>query len=124
MPVSSSSAVNVYVRVHRNSPYLVCMDLSLSQSEVIDPNYLWIGPNGQNLKSKLHFYQEIKIFICFENLHYQNGPASSICSENVIALYGIQGTLTISVIITTMHKSCKYSAWENMFFPQIQLVEV
>uniref|UniRef100_A0A670YLV5 Zona pellucida binding protein 2 n=1 Tax=Pseudonaja textilis TaxID=8673 RepID=A0A670YLV5_PSETE len=52
MPVSSSSAVNVYVRVHRNSPYLVCMDLPLSQSEVIDPNYLWIGPNGQNLKRK------------------------------------------------------------------------
>uniref|UniRef100_A0A8C5RNE1 Zona-pellucida-binding protein 1/2 N-terminal domain-containing protein n=1 Tax=Laticauda laticaudata TaxID=8630 RepID=A0A8C5RNE1_LATLA len=52
MPVSSSSAVNVYVRVHKNSPYLVCMDLSLSQSEVIDPNYLWIGPDGQNLKRK------------------------------------------------------------------------
>uniref|UniRef100_A0A8C5WQN4 Zona-pellucida-binding protein 1/2 N-terminal domain-containing protein n=1 Tax=Laticauda laticaudata TaxID=8630 RepID=A0A8C5WQN4_LATLA len=43
---------NVYVRVHKNSPYLVCMDLSLSQSEVIDPNYLWIGPDGQNLKRK------------------------------------------------------------------------
>lgn len=81
------------------------MDLSLSQSEVIDPSYLWIGPNGQNLRSKLHFYQEIKIFICFENLCYPNGPASSICSENVIALYG---TLTKSVIITTMHKSCKH----------------
>ncbi|KAM6452821.1 zona pellucida-binding protein 2 [Liasis olivaceus] len=52
MPISSSSAVNVYVRVHRNSPYLVCMDLSLSQSEVIDPNYLWVGPNGQTLKRK------------------------------------------------------------------------
>ncbi|XP_063156722.1 zona pellucida-binding protein 2 isoform X2 [Candoia aspera] len=52
MPVSSSSTVNVYVRVHRNSPYLVCMDLSLSQSEVIDPNYLWVGPNGQTLKRK------------------------------------------------------------------------
>ncbi|KAM3821063.1 zona pellucida-binding protein 2 [Vipera latastei] len=44
--------VNVYVKVHRNSPYLVCMDLSLSQSEVIDPSYLWIGPNGQNLRRK------------------------------------------------------------------------
>uniref|UniRef100_A0A670JT20 Zona pellucida binding protein 2 n=1 Tax=Podarcis muralis TaxID=64176 RepID=A0A670JT20_PODMU len=47
---TSSSAVNVYVKVHRDSPFLVCMDLSLSQSEVIDPNYLWIGPDGLNLR--------------------------------------------------------------------------
>ncbi|XP_016850056.2 zona pellucida-binding protein 2 [Anolis carolinensis] len=44
--------VNVYVKVHRNSPFLVCMDISLSQNEVIDPTYLWIGPNGQILKGK------------------------------------------------------------------------
>ncbi|XP_061446068.1 zona pellucida-binding protein 2 [Rhineura floridana] len=47
---NSHHKVNVYVRVYRDSPFLVCMDLSLSQSEVIDPNYLWIGPDGQNLK--------------------------------------------------------------------------
>uniref|UniRef100_A0A8D2LCP8 Zona pellucida binding protein 2 n=1 Tax=Varanus komodoensis TaxID=61221 RepID=A0A8D2LCP8_VARKO len=44
--------VNVYVKVHRDSPFLVCMDVSLAQSEVIDPNYLWIGPDGQTLKGK------------------------------------------------------------------------
>ncbi|KAL8175855.1 UNVERIFIED_CONTAM: hypothetical protein K2H54_010717 [Gekko kuhli] len=37
--------------MHRDSPFLVCMDLTLSQSEVIDPNYLWIGPQGQNLET-------------------------------------------------------------------------
>ncbi|XP_015271814.1 PREDICTED: zona pellucida-binding protein 2 [Gekko japonicus] len=42
--------VNVYVKMHRDSPFLVCMDLTLSQSEVIDPTYLWIGPQGQNLE--------------------------------------------------------------------------
>uniref|UniRef100_A0A8D0BLX6 Zona pellucida binding protein 2 n=1 Tax=Salvator merianae TaxID=96440 RepID=A0A8D0BLX6_SALMN len=44
--------LNVYVKVHTNSPFLVCMDLLLSQTEVIDPNYLWIGPDGQNLKGQ------------------------------------------------------------------------
>nr|XP_020654968.1 zona pellucida-binding protein 2 [Pogona vitticeps] len=46
--------VDVYVKVHRNSPYLVCMDLSLSQNEVIDPTYLWIGPDGHTLNRKRH----------------------------------------------------------------------
>ncbi|XP_039372225.1 zona pellucida-binding protein 2 isoform X1 [Mauremys reevesii] len=44
--------VNIYVKVYTNSPFLVCMDLALSQKEVIDPNYLWIGPNGKTLKGQ------------------------------------------------------------------------
>uniref|UniRef100_A0A8C3T072 Zona pellucida binding protein 2 n=1 Tax=Chelydra serpentina TaxID=8475 RepID=A0A8C3T072_CHESE len=48
----SCIAVNIYVKVYTNSPFLVCMDLALSQKEVIDPNYLWIGPNGKNLKGQ------------------------------------------------------------------------
>ncbi|XP_054851610.1 zona pellucida-binding protein 2 [Eublepharis macularius] len=44
--------VNVYVKMHSDSPFLVCMDLTLSQSEVIDPSYLWIGPEGQILEKK------------------------------------------------------------------------
>ncbi|KAH0626881.1 hypothetical protein JD844_002157 [Phrynosoma platyrhinos] len=44
--------VDVYVKVHRNSPFLVCMDVSLSQNEVIDPTYIWIGPDGQTLNGK------------------------------------------------------------------------
>ncbi|XP_068775400.1 zona pellucida-binding protein 2 isoform X3 [Struthio camelus] len=43
--------VNVYVKMFTNSPFLVCMDLALSQEEVIDPNYLWIGPDGKNLEA-------------------------------------------------------------------------
>ncbi|KAJ7415106.1 Zona pellucida-binding protein 2 [Willisornis vidua] len=42
--------VNVYVKVSTNSPFLVCMDLALSQEKIIDPKYLWIGPDGRNLK--------------------------------------------------------------------------
>uniref|UniRef100_A0A8D0GPJ1 Zona pellucida binding protein 2 n=1 Tax=Sphenodon punctatus TaxID=8508 RepID=A0A8D0GPJ1_SPHPU len=45
-------AVNIYVKIYTSSPFLVCMDLALSQREVIDPNYLWIGPDGKNLKGK------------------------------------------------------------------------
>ncbi|NXF40204.1 ZPBP2 protein, partial [Nyctibius bracteatus] len=42
--------VNVYVKVFTNSPFLVCMDLSRSREEVIDPKYLWTGPDGKNLE--------------------------------------------------------------------------
>ncbi|XP_053118937.1 zona pellucida-binding protein 2 isoform X2 [Hemicordylus capensis] len=47
---NTTHKVDVYVKVHKNSPFLVCMDLTLSQSDVVDPSYLWIGPDGQNLK--------------------------------------------------------------------------
>ncbi|NXB09980.1 ZPBP2 protein, partial [Cnemophilus loriae] len=44
--------VNVYVKVFTNSPFLVCMDLALSQERIIDPNYLWIGPDGRDLRGQ------------------------------------------------------------------------
>ncbi|NXC91402.1 ZPBP2 protein, partial [Cercotrichas coryphoeus] len=44
--------VNVYVKVFTNSPFLVCMDLALSQEKIIDPNYLWIGPDGRYLQGQ------------------------------------------------------------------------
>uniref|UniRef100_A0A8D0L4Y5 Zona pellucida binding protein 2 n=1 Tax=Sphenodon punctatus TaxID=8508 RepID=A0A8D0L4Y5_SPHPU len=47
-----SQRLNIYVKIYTSSPFLVCMDLALSQREVIDPNYLWIGPDGKNLKGK------------------------------------------------------------------------
>ncbi|NWX12979.1 ZPBP2 protein, partial [Aegotheles bennettii] len=46
--------VNVYVKVFTNSPFLVCMDLSLSEEEeVIDPKYTWIGPDGKKLEGRM-----------------------------------------------------------------------
>ncbi|XP_064589948.1 zona pellucida-binding protein 2 [Zonotrichia leucophrys gambelii] len=44
--------VNVYVKVFANSPFLVCMDLALSQERIIDPNYLWTGPDGRVLQGQ------------------------------------------------------------------------
>ncbi|NXP61992.1 ZPBP2 protein, partial [Chloropsis cyanopogon] len=44
--------VNVYVKVFANSPFLVCMDLALSQESLIDPSYLWIGPDGRDLQGQ------------------------------------------------------------------------
>lgn len=49
---SSHFAENVYVKVFTNSPTLVCMDLTLSQDEVIDPRYSWTGPDGRNLEGE------------------------------------------------------------------------
>uniref|UniRef100_A0A7M4FSC4 Zona pellucida binding protein 2 n=1 Tax=Crocodylus porosus TaxID=8502 RepID=A0A7M4FSC4_CROPO len=48
----SCFAVDVYIKVYTNSPFLVCMDLALSQKELVDPKYLWIGPNGKNLEGQ------------------------------------------------------------------------
>uniref|UniRef100_A0A8B9F971 Zona pellucida binding protein 2 n=1 Tax=Amazona collaria TaxID=241587 RepID=A0A8B9F971_9PSIT len=50
----SCIAVSVYVKVFTNSPFLLCMDLARSQEELIDPNYLWIGPDGRSLEGQLH----------------------------------------------------------------------
>ncbi|NWT79471.1 ZPBP2 protein, partial [Lanius ludovicianus] len=48
----TSHEVNVYVKVFTNSPFLVCMDLALSQERIIDPNYLWTGPDGRDLEGQ------------------------------------------------------------------------
>lgn len=48
----SHTAENVYVKMFTNSPSLVCMDLSLSQEEIIDPKYSWTGPDGRNLEGE------------------------------------------------------------------------
>ncbi|KAM4884587.1 zona pellucida-binding protein 2 [Sylvia borin] len=50
--VVAAGWVNVYVKVFTNSPFLVCMDLALSQERIIDPNYLWIGPDGRDLQGQ------------------------------------------------------------------------
>uniref|UniRef100_A0A8B9MCM1 Zona pellucida binding protein 2 n=1 Tax=Accipiter nisus TaxID=211598 RepID=A0A8B9MCM1_9AVES len=47
-------AVKVYVKVFTNSPFLVCMDLARSREEVIDPKYLWIGPDRKNLEGQMY----------------------------------------------------------------------
>uniref|UniRef100_A0A803Y747 Ig-like domain-containing protein n=1 Tax=Meleagris gallopavo TaxID=9103 RepID=A0A803Y747_MELGA len=48
----SHIAENVYVKTFTNSPTLVCMDLPLSQDEVIDPKYSWTGPDGRKLEGQ------------------------------------------------------------------------
>ncbi|PNI34253.1 ZPBP2 isoform 2, partial [Pan troglodytes] len=39
----------IYVELHQNSPVLICMDFKLSKKEIVDPTYLWIGPNEKTL---------------------------------------------------------------------------
>uniref|UniRef100_A0A6I8P172 Zona pellucida binding protein 2 n=1 Tax=Ornithorhynchus anatinus TaxID=9258 RepID=A0A6I8P172_ORNAN len=57
--------VKIYVKVHHNSPFLACMDLELSQTEIIDPSYLWIGPDGRNIKgqSKMNITETGKLMV-------------------------------------------------------------
>ncbi|XP_074080113.1 zona pellucida-binding protein 2 isoform X2 [Macrotis lagotis] len=45
--------VKIYVKMHQNSPLLTCMDMELSQTEIVDPISLWIGPNGKHLRGNL-----------------------------------------------------------------------
>ncbi|XP_024428723.1 zona pellucida-binding protein 2 [Desmodus rotundus] len=42
--------VKVYVELHHNSPFLVCMDIKHAKKETVDPTYSWIGPNEKPLK--------------------------------------------------------------------------
>ncbi|NXH12630.1 ZPBP2 protein, partial [Bucco capensis] len=51
---NSQQQVTVLVKVFTDSPWLLCMDLAGSQAEVIDPKYVWIGPDGKNLEGQRH----------------------------------------------------------------------
>ncbi|XP_040856694.1 zona pellucida-binding protein 2 isoform X4 [Ochotona curzoniae] len=41
--------VKIYVKLHQNSPVLICMDFVRSRKETVDPTYLWVGPNEKTL---------------------------------------------------------------------------
>uniref|UniRef100_A0A287CYP4 Zona pellucida binding protein 2 n=1 Tax=Ictidomys tridecemlineatus TaxID=43179 RepID=A0A287CYP4_ICTTR len=41
--------VKIYVKLHQNSPVLICMDLNRANTETVDPTYLWIGPKEKTL---------------------------------------------------------------------------
>ena len=45
--------MKVYVKLHHNSPVLVCMDFKRAEKETVDPTYLWVGPNEKQLSGKL-----------------------------------------------------------------------
>ncbi|XP_075701798.1 zona pellucida-binding protein 2 isoform X4 [Rhinoderma darwinii] len=42
--------VNVYVKMLKESPFLACMDLGIANEVTVDPFFLWVGPDGRNLK--------------------------------------------------------------------------
>lgn len=59
--------VKIYVKLHHNSPILVCMDFKRSIKETVDPTYLWIGPNKRPLTGKLYdfnilFFNDMNFF--------------------------------------------------------------
>ncbi|XP_035157344.1 zona pellucida-binding protein 2 isoform X3 [Callithrix jacchus] len=39
----------IYVKLHQNSIVLICKDFKLAKKEIVDPTYLWIGPNEKTL---------------------------------------------------------------------------
>ncbi|XP_053426298.1 zona pellucida-binding protein 2 isoform X3 [Nycticebus coucang] len=41
--------VKIYVKLHQNSPVLICMDFKYAKKEIVDPTYIWIGPNEKTL---------------------------------------------------------------------------
>lgn len=45
--------VKIYVKLHQNSPVLICMDFVRSRKETVDPTYLWVGPNEKTLTGKM-----------------------------------------------------------------------
>nr|XP_003466976.1 zona pellucida-binding protein 2 isoform X2 [Cavia porcellus] len=47
--------VKIYVKLHQNSPILVCMDSHRASEETVDPTYLWIGPNEKMLTGNKQF---------------------------------------------------------------------
>ncbi|KAM4033611.1 zona pellucida-binding protein 2 isoform 3-T3 [Anomaloglossus baeobatrachus] len=62
---SLNQKVNVYVKMMKDSPFLACMDLDTAEKETIDPVFLWIGPDGRNLKrhSNMNLTQTGKLML-------------------------------------------------------------
>ncbi|XP_012621339.1 zona pellucida-binding protein 2 isoform X1 [Microcebus murinus] len=41
--------VKIYVKLHQDTPVLICMDVKHAKKEIVDPTYIWIGPNENTL---------------------------------------------------------------------------
>ncbi|KAI5944512.1 Zona pellucida-binding protein 2 [Manis javanica] len=61
----SGQPVKIYVKLHHNSPILVCMDFKRSIKETVDPTYLWIGPNKRPLtgNNRIHITETGKLMV-------------------------------------------------------------
>ncbi|KAM9255149.1 LOW QUALITY PROTEIN: zona pellucida-binding protein 2 [Cariama cristata] len=91
--------VNVYVKVFTNSPFLLCMDLARSE-EVIDPKYLWVGPDGKKFRRYANLTETGKLMVMG-------------FKESVSGAYTC--TLSHKIIETTTQEE-KYEAYKFMVY--------
>ncbi|XP_062893313.1 zona pellucida-binding protein 2-like [Mobula hypostoma] len=49
---NSNKPVKVYVKMYTDSPSLLCTTEELSEKELVDPYFIWIGPTGRNIKGE------------------------------------------------------------------------
>ncbi|GCB77524.1 hypothetical protein scyTo_0015678 [Scyliorhinus torazame] len=47
---NSNRPVKVYVKMYHDSPALLCTTQELSEKELVDPYFIWVGPSGRNIK--------------------------------------------------------------------------
>ncbi|XP_038610329.1 zona pellucida-binding protein 2 isoform X1 [Tachyglossus aculeatus] len=131
--------VKIYVKVHQSSPFLSCMDLELSQTEIVDPSYLWIGPDGRNIKgqSEMNITETGKLMVKnFQEslsgsytctLSYQNIKTEMQTEEEILKTYEFMlfayrepdYTYQISVRFTTQH--CKVAV-NGQFFEMLKKI--
>ncbi|XP_051894624.1 zona pellucida-binding protein 2-like [Pristis pectinata] len=48
----SAVPVKVYVKMYSDSPSLLCTTEELSEKELVDPYFIWVGPTGRNIKGE------------------------------------------------------------------------
>uniref|UniRef100_A0A4W3K5C7 Ig-like domain-containing protein n=1 Tax=Callorhinchus milii TaxID=7868 RepID=A0A4W3K5C7_CALMI len=46
---SEDGTVRIYIRVNENSPHILCATAKLRNTELMDPEFSWQGPNGRDL---------------------------------------------------------------------------
>ncbi|XP_075701797.1 zona pellucida-binding protein 2 isoform X3 [Rhinoderma darwinii] len=71
--------VNVYVKMLKESPFLACMDLGIANEVTVDPFFLWVGPDGRNLKAYLHPDYMYQI-----NVRYMAKPCSELANGRFV----------------------------------------
>ncbi|OXB70634.1 UNVERIFIED_CONTAM: hypothetical protein H355_011667 [Colinus virginianus] len=86
-------AEDVYVKMSASSPSLVCMDLSLSQEEIIDPKFSWTGPDGTSLRGQGHV---------------------NLTGSGELVLVGFQESMSGAYTCTLSHRILETSAQEEV----------
>uniref|UniRef100_UPI00398E5CA6 zona pellucida-binding protein 1-like n=1 Tax=Pristiophorus japonicus TaxID=55135 RepID=UPI00398E5CA6 len=129
---SDDSPVKVYVKIHENSPRILCATQQLRNMELMDPNFSWKGPRGVQLTNKpdiqitltgtltiQNFHKDLSgVYIC--TIYFFNPGTKSLQSLNLkYFLYAYRDPNYTYEFQAQYHAADCHNSYNNLFLKRL-----